>query len=261
MASEQLLVFLREIRRRPDDDTPRLILADWLQDQGDPRGELLHHQLVRSRLPAGDPRCEDLLRLERALIARHVWAWLGPLVDLAGRWDFHRGLIRLEARAERLLAEPWGASACEDVLVWVEELRLHDARPQHLARLAHSPLLGWLSTLDLTDNRIADAGLARLLASPFLGTLAVLRLAGNRIGGRGAADLAGCAALARLEVLDLAGNRIGDAGAAALAASANLGGLRTLVVSGNGLGPQGLTPLRERFGARLAIAPPAPAGP
>src|SRR5205809_143822 len=47
---EQLSVFLREIKDRPDDDVPRLILADWLQDHGEPRGEFVHLQVRRVRL-------------------------------------------------------------------------------------------------------------------------------------------------------------------------------------------------------------------
>jgi len=34
-------VFLLDILARPDDDAPRLIYADWLLDQGDPRGDLV----------------------------------------------------------------------------------------------------------------------------------------------------------------------------------------------------------------------------
>jgi uncharacterized protein (TIGR02996 family) len=33
--------FLRAIREEPDDDAPRLIYADWLEERGDPRGEYL----------------------------------------------------------------------------------------------------------------------------------------------------------------------------------------------------------------------------
>jgi len=33
--------FLEEIRRSPNDDTPRLIYADWLEEQGDVRAEYL----------------------------------------------------------------------------------------------------------------------------------------------------------------------------------------------------------------------------
>ena len=213
MASEQLLVFLREIKEHPDDDTPRLILADWLQDQGDPRGEFVHLQVVRARLAETDPRYKQIHRRELQILDRHFPQWLGPLIDPVRRWECWRGLIRLEARAERLLDHGLTGLVDDEIFLWVEELRLEDARPHHLTQLAESPLLEQLSTLDLTENRIADAGLARLLASPYLGSLRELRLEGNRISGQGAARLAHCAGLARLQVLDLGRNRLGDAGA------------------------------------------------
>src|SRR6516165_8198243 len=41
----EIRVFLEDIKSHPEDDTPRLILADWLQENGTPdeaaRGELL----------------------------------------------------------------------------------------------------------------------------------------------------------------------------------------------------------------------------
>jgi uncharacterized protein (TIGR02996 family) len=33
--------FLRALREEPDDDTARLVYADWLEERGDPRGEYL----------------------------------------------------------------------------------------------------------------------------------------------------------------------------------------------------------------------------
>src|ERR1043165_4092328 len=80
----QFLVFLREIKDRPDDDTPRLVLADWLQDRGDPRGELIALDIERCRLREGDPRHAELWQRERRLLCEHSFDWLGPLIDLAG---------------------------------------------------------------------------------------------------------------------------------------------------------------------------------
>ena len=36
--------FLQAIRDAPDDDAPRLIYADWLDERGDPRGEFIRVQ-------------------------------------------------------------------------------------------------------------------------------------------------------------------------------------------------------------------------
>jgi uncharacterized protein (TIGR02996 family) len=44
-APPELLTLLREAKERPEDDTPRLVLGDWLTDQGDERGE--HIRLLR----------------------------------------------------------------------------------------------------------------------------------------------------------------------------------------------------------------------
>jgi uncharacterized protein (TIGR02996 family) len=252
MISEQLLVFLREIKDQPDDDTPRLILADWLQDQGEARGELIHLQVVRARIAEDDPRYNELYRRERQILARHAFHWLGPFIDVVGDWEFRRGLVFLEARAESLLGDS-SADIDDEALLWVEELRILEAQTRHLTRLGNSPLLEHLANLDLSGNNIADNGLERLLASPYLDGLRVLRLSGNRIGGHGAATLARCPDLAGLHVLDLAGNRLGDAGARALAESPHLANLRKLVVSGNSINLDALSALREAFGPRLEI--------
>jgi len=80
---------LEAIYAAPDDDTPRSVYADWLQDQGDPHGELIMLQLSRLRAPPS----RAALRRERALIAQHRQAWLGPLWDVVRRTHirFERG--------------------------------------------------------------------------------------------------------------------------------------------------------------------------
>jgi uncharacterized protein (TIGR02996 family) len=57
-------VLLQALHEDPADDTARLALADWLEEQGDPRGELLRLQVaVRRRLAGTDlGACEERLR-------------------------------------------------------------------------------------------------------------------------------------------------------------------------------------------------------
>src|SRR5262245_59984508 len=96
----QLLVFLREIKDRPDDYLPRLVLADWLQDNGDARGEFVHLQVRRARLSEDDPHAQAIRGRERTLLRKHALDWLGPLADFASGWSFERGFIHLELRGE-----------------------------------------------------------------------------------------------------------------------------------------------------------------
>src|SRR4029078_12795197 len=96
----QLEIFLRACKSHPDDDVPRLILADWLQDHGDPRGEFVHLQVRRARLsPDGDEALQMQYR-ERQLLRKHPFDWLGPLVDWASSWEFERGMIKLTVRGD-----------------------------------------------------------------------------------------------------------------------------------------------------------------
>src|SRR5262245_60894922 len=50
--------FLMAILQRPDDDVTKLVYADWLEEQGDPRGEFLRLmvQLRRERLISPEQR-------------------------------------------------------------------------------------------------------------------------------------------------------------------------------------------------------------
>ena len=76
------------ILEAPDDDAPRLVYGDWLQEQGDPRGELVAVQ--RAQLAIGaHPDPEHVARLvdrERELIAKHAREWLGPLSPDSVTW-------------------------------------------------------------------------------------------------------------------------------------------------------------------------------
>ena len=47
--------FLQAILEAPEDETPRLVYADWLEDQGDPRGEFIRLQAQLARLAPDDP--------------------------------------------------------------------------------------------------------------------------------------------------------------------------------------------------------------
>src|SRR5437588_11672378 len=94
--------FLRVIAEDPGDDAPRLVFADWLEEQGDPRGEFMRLQVRLARLPESDPRRVALEEHERELLDRHAVDWLGRLREQLRGWRFVRGLLTLEADAEAL---------------------------------------------------------------------------------------------------------------------------------------------------------------
>jgi uncharacterized protein (TIGR02996 family) len=220
----QLLAFLQDAKENADDDAPRLVLADWLDETGDPRdaarAELLRLQCRLERL---DPAEADALRpRERQLIAAHGREWLGPLADRAGPVVWKRGLGRIELPAAAFLDRTAAAGPGWD-------------------RLARCEEYAWLDGLALSELPAAD--LPALLASARLGGFTCLRLVACTLGPLGAAQIAHCGRLAHLRELDLGDNQIGPGGARELAASACLGGLRSLNLWANALDVEGAAAL------------------
>src|SRR5262245_44983871 len=90
--------FLEEIIARPDDDTPRLVCADWFEDNGDPdRAEFIRAQIERAKLAPGDDRDAELRDREEALLTAHRPRWDGPLSDLACETVYRRGFVEAVA--------------------------------------------------------------------------------------------------------------------------------------------------------------------
>src|SRR5262245_52917155 len=72
--------FLRAICKNPDDDTPRLVFADWLQENGEEeRAEFIRVQCEAARLAAGDGRLAGLVRRAAELQQQFGKKWLGEL--------------------------------------------------------------------------------------------------------------------------------------------------------------------------------------
>src|SRR5262249_7676147 len=77
--------FLADVAEHPDDDAPRLVYADWLEDNGDPdRAEFIRVQveLARPRLRGGSKRRRELQKREKNLFDEHGTRWK----EAVGAW-------------------------------------------------------------------------------------------------------------------------------------------------------------------------------
>jgi uncharacterized protein (TIGR02996 family) len=74
---------------RPAEDGPRLVLADRLQELGDPRGEFISLQLQSPRAQRSERRMQKLLDRHRTAFLRRLHAVVMP--DAAQRWE--RGFL------------------------------------------------------------------------------------------------------------------------------------------------------------------------
>ena len=116
--SPQVRAFLQDARERPEDDTPRLVLADFLEDHGDhDRAEFIRLQcrLASGQVPLEESRRERMEGRCEGLQDRCGGCWLGPL----WRWSaspmsWHRGLlsVRLPRRCD--------PDALKEVLPWID---------------------------------------------------------------------------------------------------------------------------------------------
>jgi uncharacterized protein (TIGR02996 family) len=238
---------LEAIERSPDDESGYLVLADWLLERGDPRGEL-----IRLHLRRGSRR--RIKVLEKALLPftpgalRHATWSRGFLHFLRLDLETDEGLPEILAHPScRLLRDLElriaGAALDLTPLVGRPGLRsldvraprfvLSSVRPPSLIslRLASEdePIAGLLRSigtapgltrLALIGSRDTDA-IARLLVDmPIAGQLVSLDLAGGELTTAGARHL--CAARARfasLARLNLFRNQIDEQGCALLASA------------------------------------------
>src|SRR6478735_4473332 len=88
--------FLQTILEQPDDDSPRLIYADWLDEEGDAdRAEFIRAQIRLRSVPSDDPAHASLSERIQSLQQRHGVEWIRQLPEIPGvHWEiFDRGFI------------------------------------------------------------------------------------------------------------------------------------------------------------------------
>lgn len=196
---------LADIIGHPDDEDARRRYADLVAGEDAARGELIRLQLVMRdvRRAGGTPSLHQVDR-ERQLLAANGRLWAGKVADLVWRFTFLRGFVEhVTLTASEFL------SRAADIfrLAPIRHVTLSAARPV-IARVAASPHLARLISLDLSDNKLGDDGVKTLVGSKHLRRLRLLRLAKNEVGKDGAEAVVAASALAGLAHLDFRGNRV-----------------------------------------------------
>jgi uncharacterized protein (TIGR02996 family) len=111
----RVLALLEAARERPRDDTPRLVLADWLDEAGDAyRAEFLRLQCALT--PGSSPDEPERARAgERVdeLLSRFGGGWLGPLWRHGGG-VWHRGLLSVA------LDRRHAPDGLDEMLPWID---------------------------------------------------------------------------------------------------------------------------------------------
>jgi uncharacterized protein (TIGR02996 family) len=241
----EVRAFLDDIREHPDDDTPRLILADWLDDHGDEadraRGEFIRLQCLLNR--RGVVPREARLQL-RQLHHQFASRWLGPLAQLVDGWRFERGLLHLAIQGQRCFTRELHELIHTETFAWVEGLTLRQVTGGFINVAEQLPLLNHIQALTIEESRPGDTALCRLFSLP-LENLRELNLAGCQASGEAIRHLATGRTLPRLRLLDLTRNYAASTGITALAQSTCLPHLRELRLGYNLIPDEALTQVAD----------------
>ncbi len=253
--------FLADIIQHPDEDVPRLIYADWLDDHADGLGNKEKHkpfndkaEFIRAQvvLASGleldggvltDDRRKALEGREQKLMQQYRDAWEKPLLALGARTvTFRRGLPNvITISAGNFLSHG------EDLFARapIREAWLVGVTAEQMTPLANSPHLENLTSLSLRGRPLGVAGARALADSTHLKHLTSLSLYGSMLGDEGVQLLASSSHMENLTNLDLSNNEIGNVGVQALADSTHLKNLKRLDLSNNEIGNVGVQALAD----------------
>jgi uncharacterized protein (TIGR02996 family) len=260
MSSDELAL-LRAIAAAPDDDTPRLVYADWLDEHDQPiRAEFIRLQCRIGSLETQNRSVVDqnvhLWKRQQDLLDDHLGELLGPLaaVGAAGDVEFRRGFVeRVTIDVSAFLVHASAlAAALPLTRVEVENV---SARLQDFVRCPHLEVVTRIAaySTEAVDNplgfwgevvysAIHDTGLVSRLPH-----LESLDLEGCRIGDVGVEWFEWQDYLSLVE-LDLSGNDISDNGVANLVGYPVIRRLRRLILGGNPITDQGAFEIADRLG-------------
>jgi uncharacterized protein (TIGR02996 family) len=264
--------FLQAIREEPEDDAPRLIYADWLDEHGESdRAAFIRAQCRLATLEDSAPEAAALREQARAILREHWDEWIAPLRPFLGPNPSRRGEQLLcgpfhpncLARFERGFLEYLSLDAVQFVRaapilarhVPLTDLALWGAGSDRgaLAQTSYLHGIHRLAFVDYFDAPLTLSGLRNLAASPHLGLLRDLSLYQNGIGDFGAATLATAPWASNLQRLNVAYCDISPEGMAALA-QAPLLRLEELFASRNPIRSPGLVALtKSEFFAHLQL--------
>lgn len=215
----------------PAQDGPRLVFADWLEEQGDPRAEFIRLQIELSQLPEQDPRRDRLMDREMQLLNLHGPDWRREIPEWARQGcDFVRGFVEH--------VHVWGAWWADygprlSETAPVRRLTLHDLG-EGLGNFAAGPSLRHLAELAFLDERMGPAELRDLSKSQTaLAGVTSLQFMGMNLTDTGALILSLCEHLGKMTRLELVRCRIEARGVRQIADATNMPALTWLNLSDN----------------------------
>ncbi|MGI9472096.1 MAG: TIGR02996 domain-containing protein [Rubripirellula sp.] len=166
--------FLAAVRSSPEDDAPRLVYADWLDEQGQTtRAELIR---IQCEIHRSDWHAEDRYRLEKRetqLFRAHKDSWLGDLASMMRSGRFERGFVERVALTANQFVQHGEQITDRTPAKQFNFLQVSD---KSAPKLAATPMLQRVMHMTVHGERLSDIGWRHLLSSPHLSNLRELEL-------------------------------------------------------------------------------------
>jgi uncharacterized protein (TIGR02996 family) len=199
---------LRAIAAHPDEDTPRLAYADWLDERDNhPRAAFIRGQIELATLKDDSPHRRELAFRCRQLLDEHERAWIDPPELAVYDYGWSRGFVEsftttpsdLELDAELFDTHPFRR-------VWLWKLKGKIDAAELI------PADNRLTALDLTGNALNVAQLKKLAKMPHFEELREVGLMYNDLRDTAVKVLCGEPFFRRLELIRLGANPFTERG-------------------------------------------------
>ncbi len=230
----------------PENDAPRLIYADWLEENGDPaRAEFIRVQCEMARLDEYDPQRIDFRCRADVLLRKHRKEWTKGIPKHINKYRFERGfLYHIRMPLSRFLSS---ARSIFRKFPTVQSLGTYkiDGRVEALANLPESSRLRelQLGTSDAPDEVFRSEDHISLHKSPYLLNLRALDLCNCKLDDMDVAQLRNCRGTLGVQRLGLGSNGISKYGIQILAAWDQLLTTTHLDLRQNAFGNEGIAEL------------------
>lgn len=237
MTSQQDALY-QAVCEYPDEDAPRLVFADCVEEAGDAnRAALIRTQVALARVPEHDALWSRCRRDDPNAILG--WALSYPLPSLPSGFSWHghrlrRGFSWRATVAHAASFTKQAAALFATAPIQALEFPHSSGVKKHLGQLAESPSFGRLRRLDFSLTRLEEMDVKILGESPFA-NLSELRFEEHAVSAEGLQALATSPLAAQLTELELERPALPPALLVGSLASADSGILRKLELRNCGL--------------------------
>jgi uncharacterized protein (TIGR02996 family) len=174
--------FLQALLAQPADDTLRLAMADWLDENDQAaRAEFIRVQIELTLGSLDHKRLRHLVQRQRELLIAHDTEWVAPLARVLqckpgewGGWVFRRGFVEYFNLPAAVILK-YGQQLAK--LTPIRELLLQPCDSRNVVSLCNKQWLQPVTSLYLGAARLNTAAVSALIHSPYLTNLRVLRIA------------------------------------------------------------------------------------